>query len=197
MNDNVTKIPTADSRDYFRVDGRLYFYWEKIKPSDLEQSPKKIHVPTFAQDEDDIVGLMVDAYRERLLMSKLEDLDLRGWLLELQQIMALMKRSFDAELRGAKQKVFAKTDVNISGSGMAFFTLEPLAIKDLLRVSLFFPLYPYSFLSLVASVVKCEKHENGFWNKLHFENIPERERDEILRFVNQCQREHMHDSQKK
>lgn len=188
-------MPNAQNREYFRVDGRVYFYCEKIPPEESAQSSKKIYIPTFEQERDDIVGLTIDAFRERILMSEIEDEDQKQFLLEMQQIMALMKRSFDAEFSGVKQKIFVKTSINISGSGLAFPSHEAHCLGDMLRVCLFFPIYPYLFLSLAAKVIKSEKQKDGYLVKVHYENISERERDEVLRFVNQCQRDHMHERQ--
>lgn len=193
VENNISKIPNPADREYFRVEGKIYFYYEKVRPRENEEIAKKIYIPTFAKDEDDIVGLTIDAFRERLLMSEVEDQDFKLFLLEMQQIMAMMKLCFDEELKGKKQKIFSRTMVNISGSGMAFPSNEIHCVNDFLKLYLFFPIYPYSFVSLLAQVVKCEKHQEGYWIKTHFENITERERDEILRFVNQCQRDHMHE----
>jgi hypothetical protein len=193
VENNISKIPNPADREYFRVDGQIYFYCEKIHPTENEEIAKKIYIPTFAKDEDDIVGLTIDAFRERLLMSELEDQDLKLFMLELQQIMAMMKLCFDEELKGKKQKIFLKTTVNISGSGMAFQSSELHCVNDFLKMYLFFPVYPYSFVSVLAKVIKCEKQKDGYWIKTHYEKISERERDEILRFVNQCQRDQMHE----
>jgi hypothetical protein len=54
---------------------------------------------------------------------------------------------------------------------------------------MFFPRYPYSYLTIVGEVVKCERQDRGYWVRSRFREISEKSQDEVLRFVNQCQRD--------
>ena len=190
MENNISQLPQSEDREFFRVDGKLYFHLEKVDLTEPHsESSRRVFFPPFTKDEDDVVGLSIDSFRERILVSEMEDGDFRQYILEMQQLMAMMKHCFDEELGGRKQKVFVKTTVNISGSGIAFPTDKIFCIDDILRLYLFFPAYPFTFLSIMGRVVKCVKKEEGFQVKAHFENISEQQRDEILRFVNQCQRD--------
>lgn len=189
MNNKVAKMPSAKDREFFRVDGQLYLAIEVV---DVDQGIKHeaegVYVPTFSMPEDDIVGLSIDAFREQIRMSEMEHEQKEYWL-KLQQILSMLKRSVDAELLGKKQKMYKRTPVNISGSGLAFQSDTVYTVGQNLKLSMFFPRYPYSFLALVSEVLKIEKKDEETWVRTQFLGISEKNQDEVLRFVNQCQRD--------
>jgi hypothetical protein len=186
---NISQMSSAQDRDFFRVDGPVYLMVEAIE---IDHGTKletyTLEVPTFSLPEDDIVGLSIDAFREHVKISEMEKTQKEYWL-QMQQIVSMMKRFLDAELLGRKQKLFKKTEVNISGSGMAFPSETAYVVKQNLRISMFFPRYPFNYICVIGEVVKCEKKDDGYLVKTHFEGISEKSQDEILRFVNQIQRD--------
>lgn len=191
MNDKngVTRIPSITDREFYRVDGVLYLHIEPVElDSGNKHESKGFTIPTFVQEEDDFVGLSIDAFRERLVLDSPADKDT---FLQVQQLMSMMKRFFDAEVLGRKQKLYKKVMVNISGSGMAFPSDVAYYVGQVLRVSLFFSSFPFSYVSLPADVIRSEKAEIGYEIRVQFKDISEKSRDEILKFVNQCQRENL------
>lgn len=192
-NNNIAHFPNVNDREFFRVNGSLYMFCETIdsyKPSDNEH--QGFFIPTFAQDEDDFVGLSIDAFREQVMI---ENPPGKDGLLQVQQLMSMMKRFFDAEVLGRKQKLYKKIKVNISGSGLAFPSDVAYHTGQLLKAALFFPRFPYTYLNVVVEVVRSEKADIGYEIKVHYKDITEKTRDEILKFVNQCQRDTLHNKE--
>lgn len=183
----IPRIPSISDREYFRVDGLLYLYSEPVEmDSNNTHDSQGLYIPTFVQEEDDFVGLSIDAFRERVILDRPPEKDS---LLEVQQLMSMMKRFFDAENAGRKQKMYKKILVNLSGSGMAFPSDVAYHVGQVLRLSIFFPAFPFTYVSVAADVVRSEKAEIGYEIKVQFKDISDKTRDEILKFVNQCQRE--------
>lgn len=185
--DNVSKLPTAQDRDFFRVEGVVYLHYETI---DINQGHKKesygFHLPTFEMESDDFVGLSIDAFREKVQEDSPEGKD---YFLQMQQLLAMMKRFVDATLSGRRQKLFNRTTVNISGSGVAFLVDHPMAMGTTVRLSLFFPRHPFSYVCVMGNIVKSEKNDEGYLIKVQFEEMSEKTEEEIVKFVNQCQRD--------
>ncbi|OVE82220.1 hypothetical protein BVY03_01410 [bacterium K02(2017)] len=186
-NNNISRIPSVSDREFFRVNGLVYMYCE---PVELEQNNKNdsqgLFIPTFVQDEDDFVGLSIDSFREKLMLEKIEHKD---YFLKVQQLLSMMKRFFDAEMLGRNKKSYKKVMVNVSGSGIAFPSDVAYHPKQELRISIFFPRFPFTALTVCGGVVRSEKVEIGYEIKVKFDDITESTRDEILKFVNQCQRD--------
>lgn len=184
---NITKLPTQSDREFFRVDGVLYMYCEAIEVEQTnQQDGQGFFIPTFVQEEDDFVGLSIDAFREKVII---DAPDGKEHLLQIQQLMAMMKRFFDAEILGRKQKLYKKVKVNISGSGLSFPSDVAYHAGQFLKLSLYFPRFPFSYLTVIGDVVRSEKAEIGYEVKIKYKNITEKTQEEILKFVNQCQRD--------
>lgn len=186
-NNNITRIPSLADRDFFRVNGHLYMYCEPVEfENGNKQDSQGFFIPTFIQEEDDFVGLSIDAFREQIIE---DNPPAKEHYLRIQQLMSMMKRFFDAELLGRKQKMYKKVMVNISGSGISFPSDVAYHAMQVLRLCLFFPRHPFNYLTVVGDVVRSEKAEIGYEIKVQFKDISEKTRDEILKFVNQCQRD--------
>lgn len=188
MDANVTTLPSAADRDFFRTDGHVYLYIEVVTPDQaVRQDTNGVFIPTFILEEDDICGLSIDAFREQIAF---DDPPNKEYLFRLQQLISMVKRYFDAEILGKKHKLYKRVPVNISGSGMSFLSPVNYEKGAHLRLSMFFPRFPYSFVSVPASVVKSVHDDDGhLWVKTHFEGMSQKNEDDILRFVNQCQRD--------
>lgn len=188
-DNGIRRLPSITDREFFRVDGLLYLHIEPVEmDAGNKHESKGFTIPTFVQEEDDFVGLSIDAFREKIILDNPPDKDS---LLQIQQLLSMMKRFFDAEMLGRKQKHYKKVMVNVSGSGIAFPSDVAYYVGQTLRVSLFFPSFPFSFISVPADVVRSEKAEIGYEIRGQFRDISEKSRDEILKFVNQCQRDNL------
>ncbi len=188
----VSKIPqnqAGGDRDFFRIDGHVYLHVETVT---LDQGTKQevqgLYVPTFSLEEDDIVGLSIDAFGEHVMTSEMDSIQKAYWM-KMQQIVSMMKRCLDVELLGKKQKLFKKLEVTISGSTLDFPSSQGFLAGQALRLALFFPRFPYTYLCVIGEVTKSEKKDSGYWVKTQFKDISEKNQDEILRFVNQLQRD--------
>jgi hypothetical protein len=186
MDNNISKIPSLRDREYIRVDAELYFYCE---PIEFDKGNKGDHVgmnvPTFAQEEDDLVGLSIDAFREQVLHENPPD---KENLLKIQQLLSLTKRFLDAELLGREQKIFRKMEVNVSASGLSFPSDIAYHAGQQLRLDLFFPKFPFTYVSVMGEVVRSEKADIGYEIKLHFKDISEKTQNEIIKFVKNYQK---------
>lgn len=177
-----------NQREFFRVDGQVYLYVEAAALGESLDSDQGVFMPTFSLEEDDIVGLSIDAFREQIRLSEIEPAQKEFWL-RMQQVLSMMKRCFQVELDGGRSKMFRKSKVNISGSGVAFPSESSYLVGQNLRLAMFFPRYPYSYMGVVGEVIKCERRDRGYWVRTRFRDLNEKSQDEILRFVNQCQRD--------
>lgn len=181
--------PSANNqREFFRVDGEIYLHVETVALGESLDQDQGVFLPTFSLEEDDIVGLSIDAFREQIRLSEIEPAQKEFWL-RMQQILSMMKRCFQTELNGGNSKMFRKCRVNISGSGLAFPSDTSYLVGQNVRLALFFQRYPYSYMGVVGEVIKCERRDGGYWVRTRFRDLNEKSQDEILRFVNQCQRD--------
>lgn len=188
MSEKVTPITKlVEERDFFRINGELYLYYEALDEmvEDIPQT-KNSFFPTFEFEEEDYLGLSLDALRENLLYDVPEH---NEYYLKFQELLVLMKRYMDAKDQDLKRKTYKKSLVNISGSGLSFLSDVHFNEGDFLLMSLFFPIFPYSHVRVCAEILKSTPKDSEFDIKVKFVNLSEGVQDEILKFVNQCQRE--------
>jgi hypothetical protein len=180
-DNNIHRMPSIKDREFKRVTEQVYFYCEPIEMDNNNmQSSTGFTIPTFVQEEDDLVGLSIDAFREQIL---LDDPKHKEYYLDMQQLLSMFKRFIDAELLGREQNLFKKVEVNISSSGLAFPSDVAYRTEQFLRLNLFFPKKPLSYLSLIGEVVRSEKAEIGYDIRIHFHEITPEAQKKILEFV--------------
>lgn len=184
----IPRIPSISDRGFVRVDAAVYLYCE---PVDLEKgnfhaSGREFFIPTFVQEEDDFVGLTIDAFREQVLVENPRDKD---YYLRLQQMLSAMKRFMDGALLGRKPNMYKKMRVNISASGIAFPSDVAYHTGQILRLSLFFPKAPFGMANLLCEVVRSEKAEIGYDIKAKYTQISDKVRRSILDFIEECEGE--------
>ncbi|EKD50985.1 MAG: hypothetical protein ACD_62C00376G0003 [uncultured bacterium] len=179
--DNISKLPSVSDRTYTRVNAKLYLHSEHYSPTRGPQHDSKgLFMAPFAEEQDDVVGLSIDAFWEKVSESSVENKDL---FLELQQILAMLKRAEKPDPMRGTHKSFKKLNVNISGSGIAFPSDVAYHAGQLLRLSLFFPKKPFSYITVIVEVVRSEKAEIGYDIKCRYKEISDDIREEILAFV--------------
>lgn len=189
MSENdIPRIPSISDRGFIRVTGLLYLYCEPVdlEKGNVQESGKDFFIPTFVQEEDDFVGLSIDVFREKILKDNLKD---KEYYLNIQQLLSMMKRFLDAELLGRKQTLYKKTNVNISGSGLAFPSDVAYHAGQVLRMSLFFPVAPHVCVNFLADIVRSEKAEIGYEVKAKYKDISEKTRQQILDFIDSCEKD--------
>lgn len=187
MDDNdIPRIPSISDRGFIRVNGTVYIHCEPIElDKGVKHENKEFLVPTFVQEEDDFVGLSIDAFREKILHDNPKDKD---YYLKIQQLLSMMKRFFDSEMLGRKLDMYKKVNVNISGSGIAFPSDVAYHAGQVLQLSLFFPSLPFANINMLADVVRSEKAEIGYEIKIKYKNISEETRDKIVKFIDACEK---------
>ena len=79
--------------------------------------------------------------------------------------------------------------VNISGGGMGFHLLEPIPLGELLEIKVVFTMASIVALCLCGEVVKVEAREGHYFTAVHFVQMDEMVRNEIIRFVFERERE--------
>lgn len=174
------EINSLQSSQFQRADVVLYLRYDIDEPGHVyRQDSQNWLVPTFAQDEDDQVGLMIDAFGERLKKDGSTD---PKWI-EVQQIMSYMKRVLDAEILGRKQKMFKKVRVNLSPTGMAFPSEVAYHPGQTMRVSLFFIQDPFTCLNVSAEVVRSEKAEIGYEIRARFKDLSEGSQKTLIQII--------------
>jgi len=185
MND-IPRIPSIKDREFKRTDGELYLHVEPVELDHNNRNEgKDFLIPTFVQEEDDFVGLSIDAFREKVMA---EEPNHKEYYLEMQQLLSMMKRFQDAQFLGRKHPQYKKLKVNLSASGIAFPSDVAYHADHLLRVCLFFPKAPFTHMSVVAEVVRSEKVEIGYEIKAQFKDMNEEHRNQLLQFVEECQK---------
>lgn len=186
MENIIPRIPSVKDRECSRVDAEVYLFVEPIELDQYNKNEgKSFFIPTFVQEEDDFVGLSIDAFAERM---KLEQSQHREEYLQIQQLLSMFKRSMDASVLGRKSQSYKRVKVNISGSGIAFPSDVAYHVGHHLRTCVFFPKRPFTHLSLVAEVVRSEKAVTGYTIKTQFIQISDSHRAQILEFVGECER---------
>ncbi len=185
MTNNVSKLPSITDREYPRVNSVLYLQSEHYSPTHASQDNKDVFMPTFIEKEADLVGLSIDAFWEKVNKDSPQDKD---YFLQLQQLLSQLKSFYDTDPLRRSQNMFKKLKVNISGSGIAFPSDVAYHNGHLLRLSLFFPRYPFSYVNIVSEVIRSEKADIGYEIKCQYKDVSKEAHAEILKFVKECQK---------
>lgn len=173
MTDEINSLSQSA---FQRADVVLYLRFDIDEPGHVyRKDSQNWIVPTFAQDEDDQVGLMIDSFGEKL---KKDDQVDPKWL-EVQQIMSYMKRVLDAEILGRKQKLFKKVRVNLSPTGIAFPSEVAYHPGQTMRLSMYFIQDPFTCLNVSAEVVRSEKAEIGYDIRARFKDLSEKSQNTV------------------
>ncbi len=163
-----------ERRQYFRIPGVVYFRIEK--KGDFLKTPEPL--PEFL----DSVQLKLMNFCSRLEYEAPEHLK---YFKEITEIMKEMHR-FREPPKSKKQWVI------ISGSGMDFLSSEAYAAGDKVKACITFPGYPFETLELQSEVTRCVPHD-GEMRRYHvaliFEEIGERDQENLIKFVNALQRQ--------
>lgn len=169
---------TTAQREYFRCDGTVY----------LRFLPPALPDPQAA-DAIDHAGIMLRNFRARLDYEKPDDAPYVCALMEC--VEALYTYMQTLQSTHPSHTDFVRKDVNISGSGIAFFSsiaFEPLSH---IALQIAFPGYPFAMVTVGAEVrhVMQDTESGAYRVACKYDNISEADRDLIVRFVNYLQRQ--------
>lgn len=115
----------------------------------------------------------------------------------LAQCLQIVNAKLDAILRNLslqREGVEAQqaSPVNISGGGLRFYTPEPFAVGDLLKIKLVLPTHADTVFYIYGQVVRCEPSTcDGHKVSVNFTVIDEDIRAKIVKFVFEKQREQL------
>ena len=146
-----------DRRDAVRVSGRSLFAFKVVDQDSYEGVKADYETGISLYTQEHLLDLQVFIGVQKALANIREkDEDLADFLQHLDMKMnLLLKKASDGKTPLDRLKL---RDINISGSGLAFISKEPLAEDTILEIQMAF-LLSYAFVYGFANVNKCEKLE--------------------------------------
>lgn len=172
-----------EKREFFRGTGMVY----------LHVTPKHAQVPVAAGPEPadalDPLAIKLMNFRARLEYADSPHVE------PMRELVRLLEEMYGA-MAGARHGALplaTRQPVNISGSGLQFFSDTPFAVGNEVLATISFPAYPHSTVSCEAVVVRVDQsqapHRRAI--SLRFQNIRESDRDQIVQYVNYLQRQQL------
>lgn len=170
--ENIERGEIQNQREFSRVNARVPLEVRLIPPDQRDHIYNRMEECSIAMSQ---------------LPPDVSDPLLAEWLKlfnsKLEMILALI-----ASNQGRSELPDMRTE-DICGSGLSFTTQEEYHIDDLLEIKMFIFSRPQRTLHLYGEVVQSEKVQNGFFTAVHFIDLDDNLRDEIVRFVFQKERE--------
>jgi c-di-GMP-binding flagellar brake protein YcgR len=181
-----------ERRQFFRVEDEVSLRYQVVKAGELEVKLKRLE-QDLDSDFTIVSSLAAISHEMAGVLRKVESdaPDVARYLKALDRKIDLLGRAFLAQTSDLSEQP-AKA-VNMSASGLAFYTPEPVAVGGVLELKLL--LFPsYTGMLIYAEVVACERVEtagaNGFCRiRVNFTHLRESDRDVLIRHVLQRQSE--------
>lgn len=168
------KMLWCDRREYFRVDDVFPVVCKKVG---RENAPKKTRLVSGIGNEAMPFDLP-DSSINPQLWKMLVDINTKLSLV-LERLNLQGEGLLDAESRM----------VNISATGLRFKTGEKADIGDSVEIKMLLPTYPPVGIITFGRVVRVDKSEGEYDLALHFEEMDEDVRDEIIQYAIRRQRD--------
>ncbi len=194
MNDDrrMAQELEQERRQFFRVEDEVSLRYQVVKAGELEVKLKRLE-QDLDSDFTIVSSLAAISHEMAGVLRKVESdaPDVARYLKALDRKIDLLGRAFLAQTSDLSEQP-AKA-VNMSASGLAFYTPEPVAVGGVLELKLL--LFPsYTGMLIYAEVVACERVEtagaNGFCRiRVNFTHLRESDRDVLIRHVLQRQSE--------
>jgi len=182
--------PHQERRKFFRIEDSVNLGYQPVDPVAL---PEKLKNLNSGLDDEFMVmsSLAVISQQMTGVMRKIEAAqpDVADYLKALDRKVDLLGRAFLFQFSDlSEQPAWA---VNLSDSGMAFFTAEPVDIGAILELRLLL-LPSYTGLLIYADVVACEQEDSGdgtlgYHVRVNFSRLRESDRDVLVRHILQRQ----------
>lgn len=188
MNDGKMQ----ERREFFRVEDEVSLHYQVVKTDELDAKRKRLD-----QDLDSdftIIGSLAAITHDMAgVLRKVESSapEVARYLNALDRKIELLGRAFLGHSSDLSEQ--SARAVNLSASGMAFYTPEPIAVGGVLELRLL--LFPsYTGMLIYAEVVACERVEmpgtNRFYcTRVNFTYLRDNDRDVLIRHVLQRQSE--------
>jgi len=184
-------------REYLRIDDFISFEYSYMERAEYERVKNDYLAKTKAagQRANPSIALFVQTASESKGENEaLSDMNspLIPMLLSLDKKLDMIISLLDE--KGEKQKMLQKKTikVNIGGMGLRFPAEEQFKKGDILELKMGFPLVPPVNILALGEVVRTEKEqgeEQLFQTAIKFAVIDEEDRERIIRYIFQRQRE--------
>ncbi len=178
-------LEKEERRQFLRVDARIRISAEKIEPSDFDHYSKAL----YARPK-----MMVDEMGNSLPFLGESD-DQAKWYSHLLGKVISLEEKIDMLLEISQKGVLSKKirkeirEVNISGSGVALHSDEDFEPGSFLYIKFDLPLSTPIEVAVIGEVLRKEPKDTSARYICFFRAIKEVDRDDIVRFTYQRQRE--------
>lgn len=182
----VESTSGIERREYFRCGGTLYLY---VATSPIIPNADLPNLSTL-HEQLDTTQVQIKAFQERIEYERPEQLEYWRMLLRLLADVQEQHGRLARQLP-SHQTMAQRQAVIISGSGMQFFSPTPYAVDSTVYLWMAFPEYPYATIITEARVVKSDplgETPEKVRIAVEFLNLPEHDRDSIIKFVNHRER---------
>ncbi|MEJ2044227.1 MAG: PilZ domain-containing protein [Reinekea sp.] len=176
----MTETPKNDQRKSFRIDTSALIKWATLTPELTPANSYFQDLQSFAlRSEIEALSTQIDQISERI-----KDIAaLKSVSLIQQQIKILMKMGaiHQTNLSGLKIQ-----PVNLSEGGCSFLSQQAFTQDDQIALALVFPPGYFSLFTF-ARVRDCLQANEQFKVHLEFNELTEKQRQELVRFMFQAQ----------
>ena len=182
--------PAQERRQFFRIEDSVNLGYQPVDPADLQG---KLESLNSGLDDEFMVMSSLAAISQQMMgvMRRIETAqpDVADYLRALDRKVDLLGRVFLFQFSDLSEQ--PARAVNLSASGMAFFTSEPVDTGAILELRLLL-LPSYTGLLIYADVVACDREETadgdpGYHVRVNFSRLRECDRDVLVRHILQRQ----------
>lgn len=166
----------CDRREFFRVDDVFPVDCRKVADAGAAKKPKL--VAGFGSEISGALELPEDAIHPRLW----------NMLVDINTKLGMILERLDLHKEGFAQ--IENRRVNLSATGLKVITPEKAEVGDNLEIKMLLPTYPPIGILAFGRVVRVDKADNDEYElALHFDEMDEDIRDEIIQYTLKRQRE--------
>ncbi|MDY7032361.1 MAG: PilZ domain-containing protein [Thermodesulfobacteriota bacterium] len=187
------ELESTQRRNFVRIEDSLPCVYTVLSRDDYEKSTKD-YLNRYP-DKSEIQSLLSKIWHherevgdeanetEMVFVQLLINIDRK-----LSMVLDVLNQEKKIPMEGREARV-----IDMSGSGVKFFCKEVLALEQLLKIEMVLPTFPVSPITVFGDVTRVEKEDNdgesGFNIIVQFTTINEDNRDSLIRYIFQRQRE--------
>jgi hypothetical protein len=184
-----------ERRSFFRIHDRLIVEFRQITPEDFTKLKNVIQYNS-TQIIDKIMETHLLADRE--LKGENEEIFAYSRMMnkKLDMIIELLSKSLYGEIYHSVQ-----TEINLSGAGVQFESHIVLKEGDYTELKIVVPIFPYPKITALCQVVRTESVQgsstaNNFRIAMEFLVINEKDRDLLINYIFEKEREYLRQKKK-
>jgi hypothetical protein len=184
-----------ERRSFFRIHDRLIVEFRQITPEDFTKLKNVIQYNS-TQIIDKIMETHLLADRE--LKGENEEIFAYSRMMnkKLDMIIELLSKSLYGEIYQSVQ-----TEINLSGAGVQFESHIVLKEGDYTELKIVVPIFPYPKITALCQVVRTESVQgsstaNNFRIAMEFLVINEKDRDLLINYIFEKEREYLRQKKK-